>query len=128
MSEDTHSLLLLVEDDVDIRESLRDLLRSQGFIVDTAVHGADALRLLESGRIPDVILLDLMMPVMDGWQFTEALRRSPLRHLPVIVLTAGQVEAPDADAVFIKPTDIDQLIPLIRRYARLRSGATRAAS
>jgi CheY-like chemotaxis protein len=128
MSNDGKIRLLLVEDDDDIRDSLREVLQSHGFHVDIAPQGAEALRLLESGQIPHVILLDLMMPVMDGWQFTEALRRSELRHLPVIVLSAAQVAPPDVAAVFAKPIDTDQLIPLIRRYARVGGCGTRAAS
>src|SRR4051812_11197383 len=81
--------LLLVEDDKAIRESLGEALRDHGFDVATAANGCEALGLLRSTPRPAAILLDLMMPVMDGWDFRqEQLADSVLRDVPVVVVTA----------------------------------------
>src|SRR4051812_14163920 len=66
--------LLVIEDDTDHREVVRDVLEEEGYQVDTAAHGRAGLARLSSGPPPDLILLDLMMPVMDGWEFMAALK------------------------------------------------------
>ncbi len=88
--------IIVVEDDLDTRESLVDLLSMQGYEVMSAENGRRALDLLRTQpRKPCVILLDIMMPVMNGWEFLDALRADPmLSSIPVVVLTA------DASAQF----------------------------
>jgi CheY-like chemotaxis protein len=82
--------LLLVEDDEAIRQSLGEALQDNGFEVATAGNGCEALGLLRSTPRPAAILLDLMMPVMDGWDFRqEQLADSELRDVPVVVVTAA---------------------------------------
>jgi CheY-like chemotaxis protein len=82
--------LLLVEDDEAIRESLGEALQANGFDVATAANGSEALGLLRSTPRPAAILLDLMMPVMDGWDFRQVqLADSQLRDVPVVVVTAA---------------------------------------
>ena len=81
--------LLLVDDDGAIRDALDEALQEEGFDVVTAANGREALQVLKSGPRPDAILLDLMMPVMDGWDFRhEQLRDPALRQIPVVVVSA----------------------------------------
>jgi signal transduction histidine kinase len=111
--------VLVVEDDRDIRSSLADLLGAEGYEVATAENGAAALVQLRTGELPDVVLLDLMMPVMDGWQFRIEQRRDPvLARVPVIALSANasaQARAVDAAAFLSKPLDTDALVAAIER-------------
>lgn len=80
--------VLVVDDHAATREPLARLLRYEGYETAGAANGAEALRALDAAR-PDVVLLDLMMPKMDGLGFLEAVRREErYRHLPVIVMTA----------------------------------------
>jgi CheY-like chemotaxis protein len=86
----TRSQILIVDDDEDVRDVLEMLLDDNGFDVVTAANGRRALELLESGETPSLILLDLMMPVMSGWDLWDSLQQSPAyRDIPVIVLTAS---------------------------------------
>src|SRR5688500_17713436 len=100
-AEGRRTRVLVVEDDEGIREALCDLLATEGFDVTSAVHGADALEKLRgNGEKPNVILLDLMMPVMDGWAFRAEQRRDPaLAAIPVVVITASR----SADVASLEP-------------------------
>jgi CheY-like chemotaxis protein len=81
--------ILLVEDDSDLRVTLAELLELQSHTVETAGDGAEALERLNDGFRPDVIVMDLGMPVMDGWQFSERLRRDPdWARIPLLVISA----------------------------------------
>ena len=113
--------VLVVEDDRDTREMIERFLELEGFGVGSAANGAAALAALERGRRPRVILLDLMMPVMNGWEFREAQRRQPdLASIPVVVVTAAgpRTEIPfiPADGWLSKPVDFDALLDTIRPY------------
>ena len=82
--------LLLVDDDDAIRESLREALEEDGFEVVTAANGREALDRLRNSPCPSAILLDLMMPVMNGWEFRDAQLSDPsLRAIPVLVISAS---------------------------------------
>lgn len=108
--------VLIVDDDDDVREILTLLLRDEGFAVTAASNGADAARAIDRGAYPDVIVLDLMMPVMNGWELWEHLRRSPATaHIPIIVLTAsGLAHGCLGDApVLAKPTGVEELMVAI---------------
>ena len=82
--------VLVVDDDAAIRSALTSMLQDEGFQVSTANDGAQALSYLRAGLRPCAIILDLMMPVMDGWDFRAVQRRDPtLATIPVIVVTAA---------------------------------------
>jgi CheY-like chemotaxis protein len=114
--------ILIVEDDGATRESLGLILGTQGYGVLGAANGQEALGLLRSGPYPDLILLDLMMPVMDGWQFRrEQDRDAALAAIPVVVLSAdGSVQqkaaALRATGYLQKPVEVESLLEAIRRY------------
>lgn len=107
--------VLVVEDDEGIRDALCDLLESEGFDVFSAIHGRDALEKLRGkGVRPDVILLDLMMPVMDGWAFRSEQQKDPgLADIPVVVITASRqadLASLNPRAFLKKPIDFDELL------------------
>jgi CheY-like chemotaxis protein len=114
--------VLIVEDDADLRDMMAQLLRMEGLSAVTAANGREALEYLRGHAPPQVILLDLMMPVMDGWQFRrEQQRDAELSNVPVIVLSAlDQARATDIpmNAFLKKPLDFDRLLELVRRYCR----------
>jgi CheY-like chemotaxis protein len=113
------SHVLLVEDDDDIRTDLAEILRIKGYAVQTAANGAEALDRLRDQHLPCLILLDLMMPVMDGWQFREVqLQDETLAQVPVVVLTgvAEDTAALQAKKVMRKPVRLDDLMTTIRGY------------
>jgi CheY-like chemotaxis protein len=118
-----HCPVLIVEDDADLREMMAQLLSLEGFQAATVANGSEALQYLHNGRAkPDVILLDLMMPVMDGWEFRRKQQADPaFADVPVIVLSAlDQSRAADvqAEAFLKKPLDFDRLLQLVRQYCR----------
>jgi signal transduction histidine kinase len=106
--------LLLVEDDVSIRSALAEMLGDEGFTVTTADNGRDALDQLRSGTPPDVIVLDLMMPVMDGWEFRVEQRADPLlATIPLLAMSAdlsAKARAIAADGYVRKPIDFPDLL------------------
>ena len=109
--------VLLVEDDVDIREAVSAVLEAEGYTVLTAGNGEEALRTLEQGQ-PCVVLLDLMMPVMDGWDFLAELKKSR-RHedLPVVVVSAySERKAEGVRRILKKPLDVNQLLAAVADY------------
>jgi CheY-like chemotaxis protein len=111
--------ILVVEDDDDIRDSLKELLEEEGYRVDTAANGQQALIKLQESELPRLILLDLMMPVMDGWQFQKELRDVPnLARLPVIVISASKFsrEPLNAAAFIPKPLDAGVLLETIESF------------
>jgi two-component system chemotaxis response regulator CheY len=107
--------ILVVEDDADVRECLADILSGEGYFVHTAADGRDALGALERIPQPCVVLLDLMMPGMNGWDFLEAIRQTPaLSDLPVVIVSAYQ--GPSGFPVLHKPVDLDELLRVVARY------------
>jgi CheY-like chemotaxis protein len=116
--------VLIVEDDADLREMMAQLLTLEGYHTETVANGREALKYLHEAPRPDVILLDLMMPIMDGWEFRKRQQDDPaLADVPVIVLTAldqAQARANDLNGVdFLKkPLDFDRLLELVRRHCR----------
>ncbi len=114
--------ILIIEDDQDIRDSLLELLE-EDYEVATAANGAEALDLLRNEPKPDLILLDLMMPVMDGFTFREEQLKNPdWAKIPVVVMSAdGHVAAKQArasaDAYLKKPVDIEDLLSVLKKYS-----------
>jgi CheY-like chemotaxis protein len=110
--------ILLVDDDDDVREAFIDVLSDEGYEITTARNGCEALELLRRGPRPGIILLDLMMPVMDGFEFrAQQLADPSLADLPVVVLTAGLVSERVRQlrplACLTKPFDLDDLLRVV---------------
>jgi CheY-like chemotaxis protein len=111
---------MIVDDDEDLRETVSSILEDDGYAVTRAAGGAEALALLSAApRAPDLILLDLMMPGMNGWQFRDRQRRIPtLARIPVMVLTASRslhLNPIDAKAIVFKPLHVEELLGAVRR-------------
>jgi len=108
--------ILVVDDDVWARETMAQLLHLEGFAPVTAANGLEALEFLRAGGRAKVILLDLVMPVMDGWTFCEEQQRDPrFAAIPVVVLTATEGSRTlAATASFRKPFDYPRVINFVR--------------
>ena len=118
--------ILVVDDDADCRESLQLVLEDAGYAVEIAGDGREALLALEKGPRPAAILLDLMMPVMDGKQFLSLLRQIPrLQGIPVVILSAATREWSGAhlevEEVLSKPIDLEVLLSTVNRIFADRS-------
>ncbi len=113
--------ILIVDDDFDIREALSDTLEDRGFTVITAANGREALKLLREMSVPpSVILLDLMMPVMDGYAFLNEQQKDPaLAGLPVAIITAGHgidhSRLGDSPPILPKPIKLPQLLSTLQK-------------
>lgn len=112
-------LVLVVDDDLDNCESLADVLVADGYVVETAADGALALQAMRRGPLPDLVLVDCLMPVLDGLQFREIQRSDPLlASVPAILLTAVELSAGVAlsrefDAYLPKPHSLELLLGTI---------------
>jgi CheY-like chemotaxis protein len=116
------STVLIVEDDEDIRELMKILLEGDGYQVNVAVDGLDAFEQLQTGARPTLILLDLMMPRMDGEQFLKQIHSSRFSNTPVIIMSghnATQKKADEHDVAcwLMKPVELDDLLKAVRRFA-----------
>jgi two-component system, chemotaxis family, chemotaxis protein CheY len=113
--------VLVIDDDPDIREIVSLVLESVGYLALAAKDGEDALRILRAGVPVKLILLDMMMPGMDGWRFRECQRRDPqLEAIPLIVLTgdgraADKAEQIDAVGFLRKPVDLPELLEVVSK-------------
>ncbi len=106
-------IVLVVDDDAEIRETLSALLQHEGYTVLRAENGVQALEHLRRTH-PDCMLLDLMMPVMSGWEVLEEIQDSEdLKLIPVVVVSA--MCAPGAKACLPKPVDLDELLDVVDR-------------
>ena len=110
--------ILLVEDDESIRDAFTELLEYEGYALTAYDNGERALEALQEGPMPELILLDMMMPLMGGLLFLEHLRAEPAwRPLPVIVVSATEQEAPEGVLAFIKkPFEPSVLLRLLEHY------------
>jgi CheY-like chemotaxis protein len=121
--------ILVVEDHNDSREMLEEFLTEEGFAVETAINGLQALERLQRGPLPDLVLLDLMMPVMTGWDLMARVAEEPsLWGLPVIVVSGAGATRPVPRNVLTsipKPLDLNLLMETI---ARLRVNPLMAAA
>ncbi len=110
------SRVLVIEDERDIRDLLVELLEGDGYQVSSACDGQDALRQVLLGW-PDLILLDLMMPIMSGWQFLEVLSQHELLgRIPVLVISAFEC-ATEVAAVIPKPFEVEDVLASVHRMA-----------
>ncbi len=108
--------VLLVEDDPVIRGELAEALTEHGLRVCTAEHGREALELLREIRV-SVVVTDLVMPVMNGWELAEALEREPGGPPPLLFLTAvGNVRGRPPGPVFLKPVHLESLLRAIENH------------
>ena len=124
--------ILVVEDDSAIRETLKEVLSMEGYLVRTACHGREALEILARGPKPALMLVDLMMPVVDGWQLIELLSEDhEMSKVPVVVLSAvvsGEHFQGRKNSLEIlkKPFEINKLLEVVRKHAGrdLKSGSS----
>jgi len=124
--------VLIVDDDYSVLDAVRETLEDEGYEVSIAANGLEALKDLREGGRPCLILLDLMMPVMNGWEFRrEQLSDSLLASIPTVIVTAyvgpipnGLGEAPKVR----KPVKPEQLISLVETYCPKRGGAPNAVA
>ncbi len=119
MTAQTRHTILIVDDQVDAREALGEFLTMNGYMVASAGNGQAALDRISTWRTPPaLILLDLMMPVMDGYTFLNRARQDDrTKDVPIIVTTADPSRgAPGATTVLTKPIKLEKLLPLVRRF------------
>jgi CheY-like chemotaxis protein len=125
--------ILIVEDDPALRGALADVLEDEGYEVACAANGLEALSHLRRRIAPSVILLDLAMPVMDGWSFRALQRRDArLSRIPTVAVSASLEASGEAlaelavDAFLPKPFDLDELIGTVQRLCARRAAELRA--
>lgn len=116
----TQSQILVVDDDPSILTTLAEFLDMEGYTVQTASNGAEALKTVERSQ-PALVLLDMRMPVLDGWGFAQALRAQG-RRLPIMVMTAAQdarqwAEEVGAAGYLAKPFDLMEVLSAVERFA-----------
>jgi CheY-like chemotaxis protein len=113
--------VLVVEDDPAVRQTITDVLEEEGYVVNTAANGDEALLMLQQPPLPDVILLDLMMPTMNGWELHKHLQEDArLATIPVVVLSAvagfqqrrGKL---DVAAIIAKPINVATLLNAVEQ-------------
>jgi CheY-like chemotaxis protein len=116
----TSKFVLIVDDDPNLLEVTSFVIESEGMAVETARNGEEALALLRAGKRPGVVLLDLMMPVMNGWEFLDEVAKDPLLQvIPVVVLTAAErAQVPGTVEILRKPMDLRALLRTVERYVR----------
>jgi CheY-like chemotaxis protein len=115
--------VLIIEDDDGVAESLAAILREEGYVVESATNGAEALRRLRERPLPTLILLDLMMPVVDGIDFRRRQLADPeLSKIPIIIISARpdvaeQAQTLHADAFLQKPMSFEELLHVVQNRA-----------
>ena len=110
-------MVLVVDDESDIRLAVTEVLSYEGYQVMSACDGAEALMKARAYH-PALVLLDLMMPRMDGWEFRRVQQHDPeVSGIPVVVLSAMGPDSLEADGYVGKPFDLDDLVSAVRRYA-----------
>lgn len=114
--------ILVVEDDTSIRELLVELLESEGYVVGAAVNGLEGLKYLQQ-ETPDLILIDLMMPVMDGYSFrTEQLKNATWSKIPTVVMSAEanakeKMKHFNVTAFLSKPVELDTILHTVANFS-----------
>jgi two-component system response regulator MprA len=108
--------VLIVEDELDIRDTLQEAFEEEGYQVVVAGNGKEALARLEEGPRPSAIILDIVMPIMNGAELYAALQADPaLSRIPVVVSTSDPTRAPSGVLLMRKPLNLDRLIAAIAR-------------
>ena len=117
---DASGFVLIVNDDPALLDATSFVIENEGMAVETARNGEEALALLRTGRLPELVLLDLMMPVMNGWEFLTAVANDPrLRGIPIVVLSAAEhAEVPGALEVLSESMDLKELLRIVERHVR----------
>lgn len=117
--------ILLVEDDSAIREGVAECLAAEGYEVGQAAHGKEALEWLRREGRPQLVVVDLVMPVMNGAELISRMRADPsLKGVPLVLMTAaipspGGGQVPQADGVLMKPFELDDLLAMVAHHCRL---------
>jgi two-component system, chemotaxis family, chemotaxis protein CheY len=119
--------VMVIDDDEDIRYVTKLLLEGEGLRVATAADGLDAWRQLEAGESPSLILLDLMMPQMDGEQFLHTLRASARASIPVVIMSGHSAASAvarelEASACLRKPFELEDLLETVARFTGAEHG------
>jgi CheY-like chemotaxis protein len=110
------SRIFVTEDDPDVRASIAEILREEGFSVSEFGSAEDTLRALRAGEAPCLVLMDLVMPEMSGQQFLEAVRGDPqLSGVQVVLVTGAKVTVPGVD-ILRKPFELSDLVETVKRY------------
>lgn len=119
---DAKRRILVVDDDAAVRDALKHQLLDRGYAVETATDGQDALVLVQRIPRPDAIILDLMMPIMSGWEFLEAKAGSEqIRSVPVLILTAHDhepLQLRNVLGVFRKSRDLSRMFGALDEHLR----------
>lgn len=111
--------VLIVEDERDLLDSLQEFFEDEGFTVQTATNGAEALSLLDADELPSVVLLDLTMPVLDGNELYARMRAEPrLAGIPVIVSTSDPSRAPSGVLIMKKPVNLGSLLGAVQSHCQ----------
>lgn len=107
--------VMIVDDEPDIRESLQEFFEDEGFAVRAASNGAQALELLANEALPCVLILDLMMPILDGNEVYSRMQADPrLSSVPVVISTSDPSRAPSGVLIMRKPIDLNRLLSTVR--------------
>lgn len=115
--------ILVVEDDNSIRELLVELLQSEGYEVAAAVNGLEGIKYLQANGNPDLILIDLMMPIMDGYTFrSEQMKNAEWSKVPVVVMSAEanakeKMKNFGITAFLSKPVELDTILKTVEKYS-----------
>jgi len=111
--------ILIVDDEKDVRDSLQELLEYEGYAVQTAANGAEALELLQGSELPCVMILDLIMPVVSGNDVYARMQNdSRLARVPVIISSSDPSRAPSGVLIMKKPWNLRRLLGTIRDHCR----------
>jgi two-component system chemotaxis response regulator CheY len=115
--------ILVIEDDINIREVLKSVLEFEGYSVETASNGKEGFDIIDAMKKPCLILLDLMMPIMDGWKFSELIAQDMLlSHIPIVAVTAFPKEnmknLDHVRTIIKKPVDIDLLMAQVETFCK----------
>lgn len=117
-------MILIVDDEADIRDSLQEFFEDEGFAVATAGNGEEGLARLRAGPLPCIIILDLSMPVLDGNEMYQQMRADPaLARVPVIISTSDPRRAPSGVTTMTKPVSLMRLLASVRQHCTPRKSA-----